>query len=701
MIKFYLDNVEFQAPVNWEDLRLKLFRDRDVDTLLFTAETTFEWTGEAAKYLKSLIDSNGFCGTSDIFIVDESVTIYEGTIFLTSCEINEEKATIRTKVEDRSYYKLINNNKNVKTVLSVETSKDRTPIAAAERYLITTHDVSTGADAKEVYGVRVYEAFRFLIDFMSNGQLSFTSDTFAAGGEWDGLAITSGLKLRGTLNDDGTQTGYKWSNPPLPQISFQDLYQEVKKKIPIGITIENDTVRIEPLQYFFTDSTSLNFENIEAIITKFDEARLFGTVRVGSEKTEPATSFPFPETQNGIGFKDEQFASDIKCNIDRELNLFSRWVISSNVIQDCIENNADSYDDDIFLIDTTYVDANNGDTTRTDIFFTGNYFYNDRLRNVNVLTRYTGGVPSGLIQFNGVTNPRFEADSSNSHTATQQVNFNNSFNPVDITTTTTVGNFNNSGLIYDIEVNDPSNTYATSAVIGSTKYHVFTAPSDGLYGFEVFADFFTGGSTSGVLSSMGYSEILQTTVMRGKIKHELFTNTNTSMGSSIVNFISRKYHRFWNNGDIGLGFGGFKPEVLDTPSRTYTFSYYMLAGWKVVISPLIEFYPYFLSGNGNFIAPLVIDQSITLRAGSYIKCFSSSLDELNIPVTDINQYVARSHQFSIPLTQSEFELIKQSSRDLVQFSMAGQYPRKGWIEQVNYKYVEGIADFKLISNTNQ
>lgn len=701
-MKFYLDGFEVVSPVNWEDISLSITRNRELDTLLFTADTTFEFSRNGAKYLKEAIDNAGFCDSVDFLIEDGTYTVFTGTIFLASCDINEGTGTVTCKVEDNSFYKLINSNKSIETVLSAGKSKDGTAITPAERCLINFHDHSTVSNVKELYTVRVFEAFRYLVDFMSNGQLSFASDTFDMGGDWEGLVITSGLKMRATINDDGTQTGYKWPNPALPPISFIDLYTEVKKKIPIGISIEGTTLRLEALDYYYDTSNGyIRFEDIETIRTTFDQERLYSAVEVGSEVTEPAGGFP--ETQNGIGFKREQFASDISCNIDKTLDLVSKYVISSNVIEDCITNNASAYDDDIFLVTCNLSSSTAGTTTRDDIFYLGFYFFNDDLRNPNVLLRYSGGVPSSLIQYNGTSDPSFEANAS--------ANVTRSRNVTGTGTTPSYadsGAINTSVLMFDTEVSDPNNVYATSAVIGSTRYHVFTAPEDALYGFEVLADFDSVVSETGSVTAGGaawtfkLSGFISNEVLVGNVNWALYDLSNASVATGGQKVYSRDYYKFWSS-VVPSGIGGFEaPEYFGngTSMGVYRFSLFIPAGYKLVITPSsIASTWSATSASGAGFGSLQVNTQMRLLSGSYVKCYSSSLGDLNLPVTDINQYIARHHSFTVPLTQSEFEQLKSASRSTFEFAMNGQEFREGWIQDVKYNYVKGTANIKLISNT--
>jgi hypothetical protein len=84
---------------------------------------------------------------------------------------------------------------------------------------------------------------------------------------------------------------------------------------------------------------------------------------------------------------------------------------------------------------------------------------------------------------------------------------------------------------------------------------------------------------------------------------------------------------------------------------------------------------------------------------SFFHCYSSSIEDLNIEVQDINQFIVRQHSFTTRLNQTDFEALKDASRSLVPFSMTGGDVRYGWIHEVSYNYVEGLANIKLLSKT--
>lgn len=697
MIEFYINGTQVVSPINWEDLSLRLNRDRDAGTLLFTCDSTLEFSFDGAALLKTELDAQGFCGTLPIQIIDTAAPVsvlYQGTLFLSSCEINEETGSVKVKVEDTSFYKSINNNKNIETALNAGKSKDGTVIDPAEACIIGVHKHSQNTDVRSVHTVRVYEAFRYLTEFMSNGALSFASDTFDVSGDWEGLVITSGQKLRGA-------TGYSLEVPALPMLSFQKLFTEVRKKIPIALTIENGhTLRIEAESYFSQDGTTTTaYYNLDKIITKFDQERLYSAVRVGSETIENAGDFP--ETQDAIGFKEEQFFSQVECNIDRELDLVSGFIISSNVINDCVDILSDEYDEDWFFLTCTLSTATTGSTTRDDLFGTGDYFFNDALRNINVLQRQLGGVPSTLNQYFGEDDPSFKAICTADDSTTRTV--------VGAGTTGGTGTIGPAAFDNDssyLDAFDTNGVYEQSVNMPPVRYNVFVAPADGLYGFEVFCDFEVTTNETGAPAFTGAGTITVqgdtlTEVMNGIFQYNLYDSGGVSLGTNSQDVFQTNYFKSWFSigGTSGTGWStNYYPLGNGyTQSQPFTFSLYMQAGWQLVVTPVAAFADYAISGAGNW-GTLSLEETITLKTGSFFRCYSSSLSDLEIEVQEITDFIIRKHEFQTPMTITEFNDLKNNSRSRVPFSMHGEAVRFGWIDEVSYS--KGMASIKLSSKNS-
>jgi hypothetical protein len=178
-----------------------------------------------------------------------------------------------------------------------------------------------------------------------------------------------------------------------PTLSFEYLFEELRKKealyISVEQTITGTQLRIEPESYFFNTDTSMVITGIPNDLTlKTYNERLISIFKVGKEDIELVTSVitvPFPERRFFTWQEDVFNSCSCESDKDNELDLISKIIIDANQIWDALTG-AD-YGDRLFLINvdfklafSTAVVTLNGDT--------GFYYYNDTLRNPNVLERW-------------------------------------------------------------------------------------------------------------------------------------------------------------------------------------------------------------------------------------------------------------------------------------------------------------------------
>ena len=694
MVRFYLDGIEMESPLNWVDFNLNLKRDKSIDALLLVSDTTLEWMGSGYVYLVNLIESGGFCGSAELSVTDDESPEYEifnGRIFLSSSEIDEGVCTIKTKVEDRSFYAMINNNKSIEADLTAGQSKGGVSITIVDDYILDCHDVNGNVYVSSVYSVRVYEAFRYLVAFMTDDTVQFASDIFGASGLWGGLAVTSGLKIR---------TGDFTNAPPITQFSFKELYEEVRKKIPIGVTIDEAagvyTLRIEGIDYFNQGSGSFAFENIDKIRTKFNEDKLYASIRVGGGVIDQNQTFP--EVLPILGWREEQLINDINCNTDNELDLLSDWIISSNVIEDCVSG-ADIYDEDLFLITTDYQNDTFGICTATDIFQSNEFFYNDALRNINVLQRYANGIPASALQYFNGTPSNFYAWQTSSY----------NWNRVTIISAAGIinggvtGTWVNSQMIFNDDTNppgtDPNGVYLSSKNIPPVESNVFTAPVSAYYTFKVFVNATINGTITGNPNTFAFPMEVTSAPIPGlnnvlvRVIYNIRDSTGAVVASSVpIGTISTGYYRYkyFNGSPNG-------PYTVNNTNQVFSFGQFLNSGDNLYINPLIDYNDYAINttpGTGV----LTITERVDVSIGSYFTCLGNSTSDTNIVVGDINEFIAYEHSFDYPMTASEFLYVKNNPRDLVAFSMFGKADRYGWISDLKYNWNKGTATVKLESN---
>jgi hypothetical protein len=233
MFKFYLDNNQISNPVNWEDFTETLEYDDTIKGILPKYELKLNFVGGGYEYLYSKRVEAGFCQLVELNVEYSCADgtykpLLEGYINIARCKFNLNKCYVECDVLDNNYGALIYNNKSIKANLGSSKSKTGVTIPsplinALVIYDITTNSYPSTGDARDC--VSVYEAFKFLVAFMTDGKVGFESDYLNdATGSYNkenansfqiSTFILTGKKIRlNTYND-------------YPEISFEELFTEV------------------------------------------------------------------------------------------------------------------------------------------------------------------------------------------------------------------------------------------------------------------------------------------------------------------------------------------------------------------------------------------------------------------------------------------------------------------------------------------
>ena len=634
MLVFEIDNVPYDAPENWETVDTVLKRDRTFDGILATYDATVTFYGAAYDYLLSL-KAQGFCSSAllEVYRTDGYTPsiIAQGRIFIADCEFREAVKGVVCKIKDDTFFAKINSNKGIKTIPSVNLSKNGSTITPAQAYDVLMYDLSDTSLSRTIYSVRVYEAFRWYVDFMTNGTLQFQSDSFNYGGEYEGLCITVGSKFSSPIFDN-----YNTSTPPLTAFSFEDLYKEVKKKIPICFVIQdpftNPVFRIETIDYLEGNPSALTFTDIDAITTKFDVQRLYSSIKVGSKTLNTSTFLNFPENINFVGFKEEEFFTVGECSINNTLDLVSDWVISSNCIEHALAGNQD-YDGDLFLLNTLVTDAANHDgrSINTDYLDTGFFYYNELLSNFQTLNRNNGGFPSSLARnFNADTDATFQA----------------------VTTGLSVSATGNFATIFDAETFDNGNNYN----IGTYR---FTAPFTNVFKFDL------------------------------QVIFDLQTIVAPPLGGvNVVNAVLKI--RIYDSGNV------LRQDITMDTTSMFAVNVYTYQGVRSIVMNQNDYAiasVTFSKAGGSFSGDVLVPNT-------YFSCVSTGDGSSLIEIVDSDNYDVTTHEFNYPLTAEQFETIIDSPVDSFEFYSNANNKRIGRLDDIKFNYNTNLATIKLTSKNS-
>lgn len=403
-MKIYLDGTEYENPNMWETLQERLYFSDVIGGYLLELSGSVDFYGGAYTYLYSLFNS-GTCNTVSVLITDNcadgsEVNIFEGLIFVSDIEF--EIVTCKATVEfvDNSFISKIDNNKSIKCYLGVTRSKNDVDISAFStltssivlRSKTNVNDITTGN------GYRIFDAFRFLIAFMTDGTVNFVSDYF----DPSGTGLDDTAKYTVLMNGEEIRTGAATN---YSYISYEDFYNDINKIFNIAFSVENingtPTIRIEPKNYYKQTGEINYFEYPEQLKQVVSRERLYAKVKFGSAQV--AGTFTYLPDLVFDGFEQEEYHLLGDCNSQAVLDLqLTELITDTNIIQDVLPSGSSNtaYDKNNFLI---VLDSTNTNESYLKVGSATDYYYNKPLSNYAVSVYWFGGIPQSIAQFIGST----------------------------------------------------------------------------------------------------------------------------------------------------------------------------------------------------------------------------------------------------------------------------------------------------------
>tara|TARA_R100001530_G_scaffold34717_1_gene27141 strand:- start:424 stop:2295 length:1872 start_codon:yes stop_codon:yes gene_type:complete len=458
MFQFLLDNVVVDDPIGWDKFQETLEFDDELKGVLPKYNSKLTFFGNGYTYLRDKYDQFGYCESATLDIKEDCgngfKSIFKGQIFISDIKFTiKEKCIADCRVTDASFAAKINNNRSTEAGIDVGRSKNNVAISSAPTITVNFRDPVTLATTRIVSCWDIEDVFRFIIQFMTDGTVGFASNFLTNLPTTERIALTNGVNIR---------TG----GSPAPIIKFKDLFKEFHRKYNTYFTVEEQTTgfvfRLEQRSYFTDAANSVTINNIKELSHLFDNELLYSTVKLGSEDTQeidaPNTNIP---QVRFLTFLDETFNIRGECNIDRELNLISKWQIDSNVIEHTLNNVDDTYDDDFFLIQ--YEQGSPNQTSNIDYLglIPAINGFNDQLRNAKVSERFN--VQGAIALYLGDGNDEFAAEKvawqlGTGATPIEPVEFQN-------------------------QLNDANGNYCVTPEVCLHPNYTYEAPQTGVFGF--------------------------------------------------------------------------------------------------------------------------------------------------------------------------------------------------------------------------
>lgn len=387
--KFFLDGVQVDEPEGFRDFEEQIVRDDQQRIIRYDFPLTLTFVGTAYEAIENKYQE-AYNSELALTVIDARTNIetifLKGIIKMSNCTFNLSKPPLRSvecEVDDNIYQNVIFNNLKRPIVVSGNETLNGLPLTPITPVDLTVFIVGTGANVgtpRTSYDIR--DCFEYAISFVSDNQVSFASSWYDSLPDDERLVILAGAELRDpTLTIVG------------PEITLQIIFDELWRKYNLYMIVENPitnpTIRLEQESYLYGSSTALVLDDIRGLTRSMDFEKLYNRISIGSTIAirELGTNFlmyyvPF------LSFVEEQYNIGGVINVDRELDLVSDWIIDHNSIANAIENNVDTNDDEIFIIQ---YDQATSVATKGQYFpeeSPSNRFYNEQLLNSNVAQRF-------------------------------------------------------------------------------------------------------------------------------------------------------------------------------------------------------------------------------------------------------------------------------------------------------------------------
>lgn len=383
-----LDDLEFVVSFQYGERTL----------LKEVGEANLVLTGDAYQYLYTSLRSRGYNGFHNVEIQKSGNDglfgkIYDGLIFVSASNFDLDKRYAEVDILDTGYNSYIKNNQGIETNFTIGKTKNgenmQTPSPTVVELINPPSNtipalglnVSTGT-TREFYSVE--DILDHFVKFMSDNELSFNTDYFTnlKNDENLGFGIIQGRNLRrGSLETQNNGT-----------LSFSDVWGDLGRLFNLILSVDTSTgvptVRAENLPFYQNEEIIIRKNAVAGIKRSFVQQLLYGKIETGSSQSIIDNSVGALNYLPPFDFGNDSYYLAGVSNLDSTLNVSAQFFITdSNIIEDVITNNNETYDEDFFLI-AYNSNTNEALTEGSDIFNDANYYYNGELTNKAVVGRY-------------------------------------------------------------------------------------------------------------------------------------------------------------------------------------------------------------------------------------------------------------------------------------------------------------------------
>lgn len=669
--RFYIDDQLVNQPANDKALTSTIKFNKELGALLITQEAKLQWYNNndvaadeisAYTYLLSL-QQDSVCSEAEIKIYDEvssseTYLMYIGIIKIPSLEINEQAINVTTSVQDNSFYSYINNNKDIKVLLSGEATKNKDALIPPDKYSIDLFNGQNcqygSANGVLFNGFHLVDAFTQIVSAISDNKIGFESNYLSA---LDPMPFI--IKGQDLINP---YTVYPTAEIASYEISFREIFTELNKIYNLNFYINvddpnNPILKIEDAASFFDSNIVYDFNDsdIKEIRTTANLDNYYAKVNLGSEilSNGNSSAYTFNENLRYFAWNKEEFHQLGQCNTGDILDLVNQWVLSNNVIMETALLQATAHIDDYFLVECSNIDdvGLTAEAYQYDYFGQGGCYYNFGMNNITKILRHTTRFQTNLGDFNPAGIAGFRA----------LLGYNSSD---DITYVTSPGSHPNfipiTGLTVSSEfINVTTNGGYNSGNNYSVVTFRYTVPQDGVYSFHQLLNFTIANFT-------GFEFM---TVIGTIIQYDQF-------GAEIA-----RRSGGYTYGDGWMPANG--SHSFDTQYVAYCFQDdYITAQYSIY---------YYSNGTGN----QQNSRNITIHNDSYFECNKTS--DGGITITGDKSLRVFIHEFKYSIPESDWRNIVANVNQTFTFTKDG-VKRYGWINEMVHDHQTGLTNIKLITS---
>ena len=289
-----------REPDGLRELKHRVYFAVDLNGYLEEINGDLTFWGAEYQYLRSRF-RNGACSIVPVTLYDGCGLTLEGNLFLNDAEWRPDICSVTCQVVDAGFLSLIDNNMGIKAYVNVPRSKNDVDISA---YVSVQTDLEFKAaiiadpSATGRQGVRVYDVYKMLIAFMTDGLLEFESDFLTP----DDTETT--LRVPTLITADELRNGR--SEALFPYISFEDFHKDMARLYNLSFNVQNGVFRVEPDAYFRQSSDVMTMANPSEINQRSDEKSFYQKVKFGSQSDEEE-DFDYYPNITFLGFQQEEY----------------------------------------------------------------------------------------------------------------------------------------------------------------------------------------------------------------------------------------------------------------------------------------------------------------------------------------------------------------------------------------------------------